>query len=450
MIAAAVGKKSSTVLRSDLHRVAICPVVPYWPDMAENKNQHFVPRCHLKPFSLNGEGLAINLYNHAADRGIKNAPVRGQCSKSYFYGDDLELEKVFQRVEGRYAGVIEVITTRPHELTQRHLDTLRHFTHLQINRTETALARRRAAFEEMDEISYRGKEQFRNEAPDLSHRHMLVGAIKTYVETLPYIDDLEILLLRNDTGLDFITSDDPGVIINRLNTQRFSDKPFGLLSTGVQMVLPLTPRIALMCYDVDAYAVNARKGVWLTLDKVRDIEALNELQFIKCDANIYFREWSQLGWLRAAFKRSAPSRPASWFKSWIGTKLAAVDGREMYRRATDAEILSTATKIVSHSPVYPNPSKWLSVFKIRPKIMAYTDGSAVGFVRPGQAERNDLRKRHLIQLTPSYRPPTPLGPETVLLRAKGKPDDPKVMSADLYLDGPPTLRNRRMPPELLE
>jgi hypothetical protein len=365
--------------------------------MAENKNQHFVPRCHLKPFSLSGAGLAINVYNHAAERGIENAPVRGQCSKSYFYGDDLELETVFQRIEGRYAGVLDVITNRPHELTQHHLDTLRHFTHLQMNRTETALARRRAAFEEMDEISHRGKEQFRSETPDLSHRHMLIGAIKTYVETLPYIDDLEILLLRNETDLDFITSDDPGVIINRLNTQRFSGKPFGLLSTGVQMVLPLTPRIALMCYDVDTYAVSGRKGVWLALDKVRDVEALNELPFIKCNANIYFRDWSQLAWLRAAFKVAASYRPPSWFKSWIGAKLTTVDGSEMYRRATDAEILSMTTKVVSHSPVYPDPSKWLSVFKIRSKILAYTDGSAVGFVRPGQAERTDFARAILFR-----------------------------------------------------
>ena len=31
--------------------------------MPSNKNQHFVLRCHLKPFTLNGEGVAINIFN---------------------------------------------------------------------------------------------------------------------------------------------------------------------------------------------------------------------------------------------------------------------------------------------------------------------------------------------------------------------------------------------------
>jgi hypothetical protein len=35
--------------------------------MASHKNQHFVPRCYLKPFSLDGKGFAINLYGNYMD-----------------------------------------------------------------------------------------------------------------------------------------------------------------------------------------------------------------------------------------------------------------------------------------------------------------------------------------------------------------------------------------------
>ena len=44
--------------------------------MPAHKNQHFVPRCALKPFSLDGNGKAINLFNIKSKLAIENAPVK--------------------------------------------------------------------------------------------------------------------------------------------------------------------------------------------------------------------------------------------------------------------------------------------------------------------------------------------------------------------------------------
>ncbi len=74
--------------------------------MPDNKNQHYVPRCHLKPFSLNRDGTAINLYNHRRDIIRANVAIAGQCSKSYFYGQDLVIERALQKLEGRYAALV--------------------------------------------------------------------------------------------------------------------------------------------------------------------------------------------------------------------------------------------------------------------------------------------------------------------------------------------------------
>lgn len=64
--------------------------------MASNKNQHFVPRCYLRPFTLDGNGLSINIFNIDRSRAIKNAPVKNQCSGDYFYGKDQKLERALQ------------------------------------------------------------------------------------------------------------------------------------------------------------------------------------------------------------------------------------------------------------------------------------------------------------------------------------------------------------------
>lgn len=71
--------------------------------MASNKNQHFVPRCHLRPFTLGSEDAAISLFNLERKKLIPNAPVKNQCSKDYFYGTDEKLEKAIQLIESGYA-----------------------------------------------------------------------------------------------------------------------------------------------------------------------------------------------------------------------------------------------------------------------------------------------------------------------------------------------------------
>lgn len=68
--------------------------------MASNKNQHFVPRCYLRPFTINCNNKAINLFNIDKQKFIKNAPVKHQCSRDYFYGEDLIIEKALQPIEG--------------------------------------------------------------------------------------------------------------------------------------------------------------------------------------------------------------------------------------------------------------------------------------------------------------------------------------------------------------
>ncbi len=70
--------------------------------MAFNKNQHFVPRCYLKPFTEDGEDKAISLFNLDRAQAIHGAPIKGQCSGDYFYGDDGAFEPLMQAYERRY------------------------------------------------------------------------------------------------------------------------------------------------------------------------------------------------------------------------------------------------------------------------------------------------------------------------------------------------------------
>jgi Protein of unknown function (DUF4238) len=96
------------------------------PTMPDKKNNHFVPRCHFKPFSLNEEGKAINLYTSVKQLLVPKAPVKSQCARDYFYGTDGLLESELEQIEGSYATAVRRVVVG--EETDDDLSLLRFFS----------------------------------------------------------------------------------------------------------------------------------------------------------------------------------------------------------------------------------------------------------------------------------------------------------------------------------
>jgi hypothetical protein len=92
--------------------------------MATNKNQHFVPRCYLRPFTIDFANTAINLFNIDRLKFIERVPVKHQCSGDYFYGEDLALEEAIQFTESTYGAALRDIFKPGHRLTDSHRDLL--------------------------------------------------------------------------------------------------------------------------------------------------------------------------------------------------------------------------------------------------------------------------------------------------------------------------------------
>src|SRR5215471_12348105 len=97
--------------------------------MTKLKNQHFVPRCLLKPFTYQNEGRAINLYNIRGDRLIERASVKGQCARDYLYGKDGKIETSLSRIEGSFNSMRERIAHGGDD--ERDMRDLNFFTYLQ-------------------------------------------------------------------------------------------------------------------------------------------------------------------------------------------------------------------------------------------------------------------------------------------------------------------------------
>lgn len=205
--------------------------------MPSHKNQHFVPRCYLRPFTIDGTGKALNIFNIDRGRAISRAPVKGQCSRDYFYGDDLALERAIQPFEGAYASLLRQVESENFILSEEHRCLLRQFWSLQHLRTEHASRRMMAMSAELDGAV--------NMSADfkLTIGEAVRGGMNAFLQAEEAVGDLKVCLVRNRTPVPFITSDDPAVMANRWfqHDARARWLTPGLGSSAALLLLPLTP-----------------------------------------------------------------------------------------------------------------------------------------------------------------------------------------------------------------
>jgi hypothetical protein len=350
---------------------------PFFSPMASNKNQHFVPRCYLRPFSHDGRGNAINLFNIDRRRAIPNAPVKGQCSGDYFYGHDLRLEHALQAFEGEYAAIQARLAEPTYRLTDVDGASLRDFCCLQYLRTEAASRRAVEAMNAVEDGVGIDSKEFR-----LTIRDAVRTAMFIFLEARNVVSDLKVCLVRNQTRIPFITSDDPAVMTNRWHLQdhRVRGIAPGLQSAGILLLLPLSPNVFCVVYDGDVYSV-ANQGGWTTADREDDAAAFNQHQLLNAFANIYFGGWEQRQDVQDAFEWSALSRPAVRHQIHHAVFDRMENGAMVFVATDEAEARRHERAIVHQEAVLPIPHGWPRQIGWRNNGCAYTNGSAVGFIR---------------------------------------------------------------------
>ena len=361
--------------------------------MASHKNQHFVPRCYLKPFTVDGLGRAIHVCNLDRLRLIEKAPVKSQCSSSYFYGEDLLIERDLQQIEGAYATVLPVLLHGRPALAEQIKDFLRAFWLLQFTRTEAASRR-------MAEMTNGFTEHAG--APDayrISVRQAVELAMRQLAELLPSIADLKVCLLRNRTALPLITSDDPAIQTNRwyLSDERTRGRSLGLGKAGALLLLPLSPSVICVFYDGDVYSIPHTHG-WASIDRPEDVRAFNEHQFLNCGANIYYQDWPGRAYLLEEVARLKGARPQQRYRITLSVFDREENGYNRYRVVDRWPEDAECNAMIHSESIAPVPSAWPSVIGWRSGAVAFTNGTAIGYVRRSEAEARALRGCRKVRL----------------------------------------------------
>src|SRR6266852_1556440 len=146
-------------------------------------------------------------------------------------------------LEGNYSQILQRVTTRSE--TPDDLDHLRFFAYLQLRRTEMAIERLKNVHQRMSgSIFGEGK----TDKPVPHDRHFMALSLLLCLQTRQYVDDLKVRIVENRAAEFFVISDDPAILTNKYGAQKLHETSHGISSSGIILVMPLTPALAVLCY----------------------------------------------------------------------------------------------------------------------------------------------------------------------------------------------------------
>jgi len=346
--------------------------------MATNKNQHFVPRCHLRPFTMGENGASINVFNLDRKKLILNAPVKNQCSRDYFYGRDDRLETAIQSLESAYGAAIRSIRTPGYSFQEGHKTLLRRFWLFQYLRTEAASRRSVEMATELQNLAEISAQAF-----TLDISQAVQTAMRVFADEMEAIDGLKVCLVRNRTNLPFVTSDDLAILANRwyLEDRRATGLSFGLQSSGALALLPLTLKILCVAYDSDVYSIEHDRG-WAETKRENDVRAFNQHQLLNCFANVYLHDAAHSSELFAQYDAVARRRLPARHRFHVAIRDRTEGEYTRYRVVTQEEALTVNDDTLLHSgALHYNPTLWPAIIRWRSPGSVFTNGTGVEYVR---------------------------------------------------------------------
>ena len=285
--------------------------------MADHKNQHYVARHYLKRFS-GPSGKTICLCHLPSNKWVANAPIAGQASEDYFYGQDGKVEQFLQQLETRADPHFERIVrdrALPHDRTvQSDLLAMMVLMYSRTRRRaeEMASVPEAVLTESFKRMANAGK--FPEPPPELDvekvRARLKVAPALAVLHTMSGIwlmHDIKLKLLIAPHGHAFITSDHPVVGMNQAFRDKGHAAVVGLALRGLQFLLPISPTCALLAYDPACYRVGRPEKRQMVLQP-RDVEIINILQILNADEHLYFQDFSAKSELERLIRKNVGVR----------------------------------------------------------------------------------------------------------------------------------------------
>lgn len=290
--------------------------------MPQNKLQHFVPKFYFRNFSK--DKSSIEIFNLKSSK-LFSGGIKGQCAKNYFYGKDLLVENNYSDIEAQTKPIFDKIINYKSikVLSVPEMISLNTFLMLQYIRTEKNkneydemvrytsdkyLRYKIATSDKVKESGLTPNMMDKYKVVDLSSAKRLAAHATSHVILL---DDLQPILMVNETDRDFIFSDTPVVLHNSYFNDKTIQTGRGFQSNGLQIFYPISSKLLYILTDPNVYIFDTQPNGKIFISNRNDILAINNLQYLYCNENVYFENKTQSGYVSSIHKKLKNKRKNS-------------------------------------------------------------------------------------------------------------------------------------------
>jgi hypothetical protein len=247
----------------------------------------------LDKFSRDGKRTNVVVLD--AGKKIRDVGIRDQCYQDYYYGKDRVMEKAFSETEGKFAATLG-------DLSAAHLQSISdvEITHLRLyvlfQRMRTVMAA--TGIERMSEVTL--KERLRpraeTEGIDLSLARITLNnaqllALASATAVAGAIADLPVKFLLHERKVGFVLADHPVVICNQFveyhSKLSHCYEAEGLIVKGIQIIMPVSPRVCIVMYDPQTYACGSPRSRVVAAGR-HDVRVINSLQAANANQCLYY------------------------------------------------------------------------------------------------------------------------------------------------------------------
>ena len=329
------------------------------------KDQHYVSDFLLRYFRCDtrkGKKSTINIFDIKKSEVSYNQPTRGsgRFSQNYFYDKDNLTEKfIADKIEAPASGVIDKIVNGNFHILSEDMLTLHRFISSLYWRTPEANERVSKFINSMLESIIReglSLNGFDPEEASAGKFDLDIASLMTHQGFIitRILGDLEYHIIKNETQSEFYISDHPVFIYNWLYRNLEHPEVTSFSAVGLQIFLPLSPKLMLCLYDPKVYKYGQRNSVTYISDD-SDIEILNSFQIINSSSVIGFHS------------KESEAHVKQLYKKYKGFKLHHYESKSSIKKEDQEEIISTHSVFTRQAKLKKMPS----FIKIKRKSKGY-------------------------------------------------------------------------------
>ncbi len=255
------------------------------------KQQHYIPKFYLKNFA--NEKKRFNIINVKKIDYIEDIPYLSQFKEKYFYDYDNKIENQLNKLETTWSIIINKIISGVFPNNEEK-QILKQFALYQRNRT---LYRSNELLEiswqsELLKLEMQYKIKLDEERKkELKKLFINNFPYKTIVESLnlikkneKIIDDLDVAIIKYNTKLKLISSDNPIVHYNN-----FDMKSVGYNNAGLIIFFPISSELLCVIYDSKMYPFLNNKTI-INNNNEYEVKYLNYYQILNSNTFVFYRD----------------------------------------------------------------------------------------------------------------------------------------------------------------